>query len=360
MENGKILGGVTDYDDLDGRFLVFGFGWEMRECGDDWFGACFGKTYFSNGRQLASEYAAWQPYFHDLLGYYDVYAFIPRDFADSTLAYYQIHHTGQTLSAGIDQSRFNRTTWSNPWAYLGRYNFSETVTPRQAVRVYHVPSATDPRESVGADAVVFVRADGPPNLVLNIAQNSDDAGRNPDTNCSFGTENREIYLGRCDDGTLIVSGFRYSNVNLPAGATILRAHLEFTADGPYEAALSLRFYGENNPASPTFSDSNRPEARTRTLIPDVWVRWDIPAADRWQHQGLLYPRRHSPDLGPIVQALVNHPEWVQGQSHLTFIVKPAPNFDSNVHRRVMAYERNQPPPGTHSARLLVWYTTGNP
>lgn len=333
----------------------------MRKCRDDWSGACFGESYFTNSRGLAHEYAAWRPYFHDLLGYYDVYAFVPRQYADAKLAYYQIHHTGEIHSAGIDQSQFNKILWGNPWAYLGRYHFSQTITPQQAVRVYHVPPQGDviaQKESVAADAVVFVMADGTPNLTLNIAQSSDDAGQNPDDSCSFATGSLEIYLGHCNNRTAVVSGFRYSSVNIPAGASILRAHLEFTADGTYETPLSLRFYGENNPASPTFSSSNKPE--DRSLIPHVFVRWDIPAADKWQHHGFIYPRRYSPDLKPIVQELVNHPNWVQGQSALTFIIKPAPDFTGTAHRRVMAYERDQPPPGYHSARLHVWYTMGNP
>lgn len=72
----------------------------------------------------------------------------------------------------------------------------------------------------------------------------------------------------------------------------------------------------------------------------------------------VYTRRHTPNLGPIVQELVNHPNWVQGQSDLTFIVKPAPGFTGNQHRRVMAYERH-PGGGVYAARLLVWYTVGN-
>ena len=60
-----------------------------------------------------------------------------------------------------------------------------------------------------------------------------------------------------------------------------------------------------------------------------------------------------------MQELVNHPNWVQGQSALTFIVKPAPGFSGNQHSRVMAHECH-PGGGVHAARLLVWYTTGNP
>jgi hypothetical protein len=183
-------------------------------------------------------------------------------------------------------------------------------------------------------------------LSVFLRYSTDDAG--PNDICSYATGFKEIYLGHCSNGTGIVSGFRYGNVDIPAGATIIRAHLEFVVDGTYEIPLQLRFYGDNNPASPTFTGSNRPQDRSLT---NAWVTWNISAADKW----LYYTKRVSPNLAPIVQELVDHPNWTQGQSVLTFIVKPAPNFSGADHRRVMAYERDQPPAGQYSARLLVWY-----
>jgi hypothetical protein len=268
-------------DDTDGSrfYTYFGSPWKQRTCANfpdpDDYDFCF-SSFFPGGTayhyygSAAHEYAGWEVLKEDLLGYYDVYAYIPSKYSSSTLAYYEIRHSNQILWAGIDQSRFHTRSGDNPWTYLGRYNFSQPIQHpsqnKQWVRVHHIPNPRDPHEIT-------------------------------------------------------------------------------------TVPLNLRFYAHYNPNSPTFSNSNRPEHRTP--LTTEWVSWnmDNSTADRW----FSHTRRVSPDLAPIVQEMVNHPNWTQGQSALTFIVKPAPNFSGNDHRRVMAYERQQPPPGQYSARLLVWY-----
>ncbi len=347
-------------DFYDGRFSYSGPGWQLRLCANAGNDYCFGPegqaTHFYNRNAPAHAYTEWRVYTADLLGYYDVYAYIPSRESTTTLAYYEIRQSNRVLSAAIDQSRFHLTPGVRQWAYLGRYNFSQrTGNPAldQWVRLYDTPIASGSRQSVAADAVVFVMANGPPSLVRSIAIASDDAGPNPVLLCDFSTTYYEIYLGHCHNGAQIVSGFRYSNVDIPAGATIVRAVLELTLDGTYVGIpLQLRLYGHYNPASPTFTPANRPDQLSP--LTQAWVWWHVPATDNWH----MPTRRHTPNLGPIVQELVNHPNWVQGQSALTFIVKPAPGFSGNQHRRVMAYER-EPGGGHYAARLLVWYTTGN-
>jgi hypothetical protein len=143
------------------------------------------------------------------------------------------------------------------------------------------------------------------------------AGPNPTSACGFGTGFPEIYLGHCHNGTDVASRFR--------------------------------FYGHYDPNSPTFSSNNRPEQRTPPTA--KWVAWNISAAHPWCD----HTRRASFALVPVVQEMVDHPGWTPGRSAWTFMVKPAPNFSGNQYRRVMVYERGQPPPGQYSARLLIWY-----
>lgn len=277
------------------------------------------------------------------------------------MAYYQIHHNNKVHSAGIDQSRFNDylnypCSVANPrrcWAYLGRYDFSDgasSSTAPQKIVVYH---EGDVGQQVAADAVALVLAEGPPNLTVNIAQESDDAGRHA-VGCSFWIEHPEIYLDYCTNGTPIISGFRYSGVQIPNNAIVTRAHLLFQIDGPYDTHMLLRFYGEKHPASPTFSSANKPE--DRTSLTNERIIWFVPPSDLWPGSG---GKRFSPDLAPVVQEIIDIPGWQQGGRTLTFIVRPDPSLPGTEYRRVMAYERS-PGGGTHSARLLVWYTTGNP
>lgn len=310
--------------------------------------ACY--LFTSRYTQTANAYAQWRMLVHDLVvGQYDVYAYIPNNHANADLAYYEIHHNNKVHSAAIDQSRFNKPTYPPTWAYLGRYDFTDGInTIAQKVRVYH-EGATG--EELAADAIALVLADGHPDLNVPVAQSSDDAGRFGQ-NCQLaGVTFPEIYLGRCVDGTDVVSGFRYSNIPIPANATITRAHLQFVVDGNYDQELRLRFYGESNPESPPFSNNNLPENRPLT---NAWSAWTIPAIDPW----VYFQTRYSPDVKLVVQEIVNLPGWGLGEPALTFIIQPAPDFNGNVYRRVMAYDRSgtpPPPPGAYAARLLVWY-----
>lgn len=337
-------------DDKDARFSHDAPWVYVSNC----MGGCYGGTYWwlSGTGNYTIYSATWQLYIHDLaVGEYDMYAYIPNAHANSVLAYYKIYHNSKVHGAGIDQSRFNKPGYPRTWAYLGRYDFSDGINVLQPQRIviYH---NGDIGQDVAADAIALVLAEGPPDLNLPIAVGSDDAGRNASTNCGFSTAHNEIYLGRCASGTNLVSGFRYGNVAIPASATITRAHLMLTVDGTYTQTLRLRFYGEPNPNSPTFSSNNRTEDRSLT---NAWSYWYVPSADRWEYDPYAPPlTRYSPDVGPVVQEVVNHFNWQPGKS-LTFIVKPAPDFSDNVYRRVMAYERPYFPPGTHAARLLVWY-----
>ena len=337
-----------EIDDLDTRFTTSGGPWGMEACAG--FPACFGTTYrYVTRSPIGNGFAMWTPRVHDLVvGEYDVYVYIPNAHASTTLAYYQIYHNNKVHSAGIDQSRFNQGSYTRTWAYLGRYDFHDGTLLFQPQRVLAYNEGEDGQQ-MAADAVVLVLADGPPTLTLNIAQGSDDASRNPE--CIFGFAYAEVYLGRCHNDTALVSGFRYANVDIPPLATIARAHLLFTVDGIYTTALQVRFYGEYNPAAATFSSASKPE--NRQPLTNAWLPWYLPSADVWLSQQI----RYSPDVGSVVQEIVNHPDWQQGTSALTFIVQPDPTF-AGSHRRVMAYERDQPPPpppGTFSARLLVWY-----
>jgi hypothetical protein len=352
-------------DDNDSLFTYNGPWTQVINC--DWeFAECYGGTYRWLRKTTSSPpgTATWSlPLKELVLGDYDVYAYITSNHSDTADAYYHIYHNNKLHSAHIVQSEFNKPGKIRYWAYLGRYDFSNSTNlpVPQRITVHHLG---DNFQDIAADAVVLVLADGPPDLNLPITHSYDDAGPNAEQTCGYGVLWWEIYLGHCNEGTGIVSGFRYSNVNIPNNATITRSHLQFTIDvglpgNPETDLLRLRFYGEDDPESASFY-SSPPDDEGRPLT-TAWSSWYVPSTDPWVWMPGPPQLRYSPNVGPIVQEIVNHSEWEPGGSALTFIVKPEPGFSSTQHRRIMAYERDQPPPGQYSARLLVWYTcSGSP
>ena len=212
--------------------------------------------------------------------------------------------------------------------------------------------------------------------VFVVAAPEDDAGPNPvppydcDYNPSGPFGRNEIYFGECLDGTGIVSGFHFSGVNIPNGAAIAEAHLEFTVDGPYDNGMTLSFSGEASPDAPAFMDDQPAPADRLDIAADVWrldganvpretqeavsVRWVI-RNDPWT----LGEVRRSPNLTPIIRAIVKQKDWKPGNG-LTVIVKnvlPDPGSSlpraNGTHRRVIGYERPVWYPGTDFAARLV-------
>jgi len=177
-----------------------------------------------------------------------------------------------------------------------------------------------------------------------ITQGSDDAGQFPA--CSFTTNAREIYLGKCTNGQGITSGFRFADIAIPRASNIRNAYIEFTVDGTYNNEIAVAFIGEASSNALTFSTTDRPENRPLTSISTTW---SIPAVDIWY----LGETRQSQDLTGIIQEIIDLSDWESGNA-LAIISRNAGDASlPNDHRRVMAYERF--PIGKQSARLIVTF-----
>jgi hypothetical protein len=169
----------------------------------------------------------------------------------------------------------------------------------------------------------------------------------------------EIYMGYCNNGGSVVSGWRFSSIDIPAGATISKAHLQFKVDSYFTSPLRVLFYGERLINSVTFGTGNMPDNRTLTYSS---VPWYVPSTAIWDEY--INEIRYGPNLAPIVQEIVNLNGWTPGgDSALTFIVKPnlqypPPPLAQGRYRRVMAYDRGVD--GTHDAHLLIWLGCSTP
>ncbi len=196
---------------------------------------------------------------------------------------------------------------------------------------------------------VFVRDRGDElgnTMTIPLVSGSDDAGVEMD--CIYQPDWSEIYFGRCNDGSSIVSGFRFRNVQIAPGSVISEAHLEFTVDGLYANDIAVELFGQASANSAPFSDIDRPSDRPLTTSS---VGWNIPASDAWS----VEQSRLSPDLAPLIQEIVKLPAWASGNS-LTVILRANPAIAGNMHRRVFAWEREEN--GDRTARLIVTFRGG--
>ncbi len=185
--------------------------------------------------------------------------------------------------------------------------------------------------------------------VFWVKASTDDAGPNATSglNCAYRTTWNEIYMGQCTNGQSITSGFRFPNVNMPAGSIIQEAHIEFTVDGPYTDDLNVAFYGENSANALPFSNANRPTNRPLTTTS---AAWHIESTDPWALGNI----RNSPSLTAIVQEIVSRSDWSSGNAVAMILKNVGPTSGSKMHRRVIGYDR---PPFSYgpanAARLVI-------
>lgn len=103
-------------------------------------------------------------------------------------------------------------------------------------------------------------------------------------------------------------GLRFA-LEIPSGAIIESATIQFTTDETKSVDTTLAVYGEAIANALTFSNANF-DISNRTLT-TVNVPWSPPP---WTIIGEAGPDQQTPDLATIVQEIVNLEGWVQGNS----------------------------------------------
>ncbi len=176
-------------------------------------------------------------------------------------------------------------------------------------------------------------------LIRYVSSASDDAGNDYHSYYSFSAN--EIYMGQCQNGNEITSGFRFIDLSILSPSEIANVFLEFTTDGPYQDPIILRIYGEASDHSLTFGVFDKPSDRSLT---STYVDWVLTTADVWSFQG----RVRTPDLAPILREIVNRRGWRAGNA-ISFIIKTVGSTQAK-HRRVYAFEREGM---SKAAKLIV-------
>ena len=107
------------------------------------------------------------------------------------------------------------------------------------------------------------------------------------------------------------NGVRFQGVNVPPGAEITRAYIEFTSDNSNSDTTGLRIKIEAHDDPPTFSTSNKPT--DRTLSSQV-VQWY--PVEAWSTNN----KYQTPDLSNLVQEIVGRSGWFAGNA-MAFVVE---------------------------------------
>jgi len=110
-------------------------------------------------------------------------------------------------------------------------------------------------------------------------------------------------------------GLRFANVDIPQGAKVVGASIDFRSDAVVnEPPANLLIQAQDNPKADSFSNETK-DISSRKLLPNGVV-WEVPA---WE-KGLLYT---TPDLSELVQKLVQNKDWCGGDGSIAFVISAA-------------------------------------
>ena len=140
---------------------------------------------------------------------------------------------------------------------------------------------------------------------ISVAASSDDAKERTDT--SSGTMNLTSSLPFGNAGSTYIVGVRFTGVNIPAGAVITAATIQFTAHAAGSVATSLTVRGQKSTNAATFTTTGHDI--TNRVATTASVGWTVPT---WTNDERGTPEK-TPDLKTIVQEIVNQTGWVAGR-----------------------------------------------
>ncbi len=112
-----------------------------------------------------------------------------------------------------------------------------------------------------------------------------------------------------------VIGIRFPKVDIPNGATILSAFVQFWASGASSVASSFQIRGEASDNAEVFTTA--PRSVSSRAPTNATVNW--PSVPAWSI-GEAGPAQRTPDLKAVVQEIVNRPGWTASNA-MALIIK---------------------------------------
>ena len=146
-------------------------------------------------------------------------------------------------------------------------------------------------------------------LSVQVSAKSDDAEEK--ASGAMSTTSRDLDLIReavFDPGNQ-TAGIRFNDIDIPKGANILKAHIQFQADQADSEPTSLFIQGEASNNARSFRNTREDiTLRPRTVSSVSWI------PDPWITAGEAGPAQLTPDISGVVQEIINRPGWESGNS----------------------------------------------
>ena len=136
-----------------------------------------------------------------------------------------------------------------------------------------------------------------------------------------------------------LAGIRFTNVDVPPGARIITAHVQFTARAGGDVDPSVLEVGlEASPTpSPLSSEVFNLSSRARTAL----VSWSPPS---WAQLNAATEDQRTPNLAALVQSVIDGPGWQAGNPLVVLV-------SGNGRRAAWSFDQS----ATRAARLCIGY-----
>ncbi len=152
---------------------------------------------------------------------------------------------------------------------------------------------------------------GSTTIDVRVAAGSDDAEESASGAMSLTSSDLELVHIGSGDQTV---GIRFVDVDIPRGAAIVNAYVQFKVDETGSQATSLTIEAQDTDNAQAFTSSKWNISNRAPTGAGVW--WD-PAA--WTTVGQAGAAQRTPDLSSIIQEVINRSGWSSGNSLVLII-----------------------------------------
>ena len=188
-------------------------------------------------------------------------------------------------------------------------------------------TADDSELSAFDELTVTVVPEGAGNVLdVRVAAGSDDAEERASGSVSLGSSDLELVFDGGGDQTV---GMRFNAVNIPQGATITNAYVQFQTDETPSGQTDLSVVGEDTDDAVAFSSATNDITSRPTTT--ALVSW--PSVPPWSTVGEAGSDQQTPNIASVVQEIVDRPGWSSGNSLVLIITgageRVAESFDGD-------------------------------
>ncbi|MDN3511458.1 MAG: hypothetical protein NG784_09135 [Candidatus Jettenia sp.] len=237
---------------------------------------------------------------------------------------------GMVFDDGLPKPPDTVTTWSKAsgpgTVTFDDTNAVDTTASFSEAGTYVLRLAANDSELNTSDSITITVLNNPGGVVIDarVATDSNDAEERESGRIILDSTDLDLVFEKSNQKV----GMRFTGVDIPKDATIIRAYIQFMADEIHSGATSLIIQGEAvNNAAPFASIDGNISSRPRTTAAVSWS----PAA--WLTKKEAGLNQRTPNISSVIQEIVSRAGWSSGNSLVIIITgtgrRVAESFEGN-------------------------------